>query len=266
MTLNLSSVLAKLGRADEHAQAVKAEIKRWRDSRPYTVTREHNADFTRHSLVAHIGIEPPLLRWTLMVGDAVHNMRAALDHFVYAIAIYEASGQNPPPDERNLLFPICDTCPEFTRTERKRLMSLSDKVREGIEACQPYHRKHPDLPPLLSVLNELEKTDKHKLLRLAFSSTAHVNVGFVGPPIEGMTVEFSANLGEIKNGTEILAYTCSQPAPYHKFDRFDLLIAVTVLHGMGPSGKDRTDTPNLLTLLNKEVRDIIEKISAVALK
>ncbi len=161
------------------------------------------------------------------------------------------------------MFPICNTCPEFTRAEKKRLMSLSEKARISIEACQPYHRKHPDLPPLLSVLDELEKADKHKLLRLAFSSTAHADIGFAGPPIEGLTVKFWVNPGEIKNGTEICAYTSSCPTPDHKFDRFNLLIAVMVLHGTGPNGKDRTDTPSLLTLLNKEVRDVIEKVFAV---
>lgn len=32
MTPNLSSALAKLGRAHEHAQAIKDEIRAWRDS------------------------------------------------------------------------------------------------------------------------------------------------------------------------------------------------------------------------------------------
>jgi len=139
-------------------------------------------------------------------------------------------------------------------------------VRAAIEGCQPYNRRHPELPPLLSVLNTLEKTDKHKLLRLAFSSTAQGDIGFTGPSIEGLSVQFWANPAEIEEGTEILAYTCSRSAPDMKFDRFELFISVTLLHGAGPNGKDRTDAVALLTALNQEVREIIEYVSAAALR
>lgn len=268
MNLDLRSVLAKLGRAYEHTQTVKGEILGWRNSNPYIVTREHNSDFTRHSLVAHLGIKPMAVRWTLMVGDVVHNLRAALDHLVYAIAIFEANGQEPPPKADTLAFPLCDDPDSFTGANgaKRRIASLSDPVRAAIEGCQPYNRRHPELPPLLSVLNTLEKTDKHKLLRLAFSSTAQGDIGFTGPPIEGLSVQFWANPAEIEEGTEILAYTCSRSAPDMKFDRFELFISVTLLHGAGPNGKDRTDAVALLTALNQEVREIIEYVSAAALR
>lgn len=259
MNLDLASVLAKIGRADEHAKTLKKEILRWRDSNPYMVTRQHNADFTKHFLVAHIGVEPPTVRWTLMLGDVVHNLRSALDHLVYAIAIAE-SGKNPPPDDDNLMFPIRATGPGFAKVEKVRLKSLRKEVKTSIEACQPYRRKHPDLPPLLLVLDELEKTDKHRLLKLTFSSTAQTNIGFVGPQMEGLHCDFWVNPGEIKNGSEICSYTFNKSAPEYKFDRFDLLLVMTVVHAKGPSGKDRTDVPSLLTLLDKEVRAVINDV------
>jgi hypothetical protein len=43
-----------------------------------------------------------------MIGDCLPNLRCALDHLVYAIAIHE-SGQSPPPCEGSLAFPICDS-------------------------------------------------------------------------------------------------------------------------------------------------------------
>jgi hypothetical protein len=266
MGLDLASILAKLGRADEHTQAIKSEIRRWRDSNPYLITREHNTDFTRHSLVAHVGIHPPLVRWSLMVGDVIHNLRSALDHLVYAIAVMESKGVIPLPGESNIMFPIRNSDTDFRSVEKKRLMSLRTESRTAIEACQPYNRKHSDLPPLLSVLEELEIADKHKLLQIAFTGQAQGEVGFVGNTEAGTHIEALANVGEIKEGTEVVFYTCSRPVPDMKFDRFDLLFAVMLVHKPGPSGNDRTDVPSLLALLNKEVRDVIEKISNEVLR
>jgi hypothetical protein len=262
MTVDLRSVLAKLGRADEHAQTIKSHLKRWRDSNPYLITREHNAEFTRYSLVAHIAAQPPLVQWSLIVGDAIHNLRSALDHLVYALAIFE-SHQNPPPCHSSLQFTICVSDDEFIKT--KRLGRLSDPVRAAIKGFQPYIRKHPDLPPLLSILNKFENADKHKLLQLAFASVAQGDIGFTGVAPIGTVVEAFANPGEVEEGTEVVAYTFSKPAPDMKFDRINLLIALMIVHDVGPNGKDRTDAPSLLTLLDKEVRGIVEKVANVAL-
>jgi hypothetical protein len=264
MTLNLKSALAKLGRAHEHAQAVKSEIKAWGDSNPYMITRERNAELTRHSLIAHVGSPPPLLRWTLMVGDAVHNLRSALEHLVYAIGVYEADGKEPPPGANSLAFPICES-PEVFADRKTRVKTLSAPVQAVIERCQPYNRRHKELPPLLLILNKFENTDKHKLLRLAFSSMAAGEVGFVGPTPDGTIVKNYVNMGAIYDGAEVVAYTTSVPCPHVKFDRFNLLLIISMMHDVGPNGNDRTDVPSLLTLLHKEVRDVIDEVAMFTL-
>jgi hypothetical protein len=266
VTLDLASVLAKLGRAHEHAQTVKHEVLAWRDSSPYLITRETNADCTRYSLVAHIGNEPPLRRWSLMVADAIHNLRCALDHLIFAVAVRE-SAQNPPPNEGELAFPICNKPESFAAASARRLGSISDPVRAAIEASQPYNRPHPKLPPLLRILRDLENADKHKLLRLAFSAVAQGKVGFTGGDLpEGTEVRFIANSGEIEDGTEIAAYTLSRPTPNMRIDKFDFLVVVAIQHekrdAAGPVGSDRTDFASLLTALTTEVRSTIERVVA----
>ena len=162
MDLTAESVHSKLERAEFHAQTLYDEIRPWLRSNPFELRQVVNADSTRYSVVAHlVGDEPPVSRWTLHGWRSVHNLRCALDHLIYAIAVHE-SGIDPPPDERNLMFPIADV-PQSFLDSAYRIKSLSSPVRAAIESVQPYNRSHATLPPLLGVLRDLENTDKHRL-------------------------------------------------------------------------------------------------------
>jgi len=97
MALDLSSVNAKLNRADSHLNAYRDEVTRWAASNPYHLSTGANADSTRHHVAIHITENPDFESWSLIIGDCVHNLRSALEHLVYAIAVNDA-GQNPPPD------------------------------------------------------------------------------------------------------------------------------------------------------------------------
>src|SRR5712691_9345056 len=99
------SVSAKLARSDEHLDRFVAEVAEINAVQPYGITSQRNADKTELSLHLAINQPLPLQRWALLVGDCVHNLRSALDHMIYSIAI-KASGLNPPPDAEKLMFPI----------------------------------------------------------------------------------------------------------------------------------------------------------------
>ncbi len=97
----------KLMRAHEHLETIKNEVHAWSNSHPYHLVSQSNADATRHSLVLHIDKPAPLGHLSAVAADCFHNLRTVLDQFLHAVAIYE-SGENPPPNEGNLQFPICD--------------------------------------------------------------------------------------------------------------------------------------------------------------
>ena len=196
MTLNLASVEAKLKRAEHHAQSLTDEIIPWLNLNNYKLRKEVNADSTRYSIVVdQIGSDPPSERWSLMVGDCLHNLRCALDHLVYAIAVHE-SGTDPPLDEKALMFVIADAPGEFAKSS-KRIQSLSVPVQAAIERVQPFNRPHATLPPLLSVLANLENVDKHRLVRLARSTIGQGNIGLTGYQADSSnTPEFIPFTGE----------------------------------------------------------------------
>jgi hypothetical protein len=115
---------------------------------------------------------------------------------------------------------------------------------------------------LLSILNELEKTDKHRLLRVPVTTTAKGQVNFRGATHRDTVINFFENDVEMKEGAELAYYTLSRSEPDMEFGSFEFLIIVAAMHAVGPSGKNRTDVPSLLTLFDEEVREIINIVAS----
>ena len=142
---------AKLRRAVEHHEALKTEISKWCNSDKYSTARERNGDGSRYSIIARFKVFPDVERWGLMMADCVNNLRSALDHFLYAIAVRQ-TGIAAPPDGNRIQFPICSDAQKFTdERNRRNIRSLSDPVWAAIVREQPYNRPKSDLPPLLSL-------------------------------------------------------------------------------------------------------------------
>src|SRR5438045_2016982 len=92
-----SSCRAKIARADEHLDALYRETDGWGDGDPFRIVRECNSDGTEHVFRLRYKTDPDVWRWALLLGDALHNLRCALDHIVYALATQQ-TGSDPPPD------------------------------------------------------------------------------------------------------------------------------------------------------------------------
>src|SRR5277367_3896862 len=116
---SIASSLLKIGRAEEHFLAFQAELGEWTQADPYHVKKEHNKETGRHTLVVKIEKPAPIDRWSLIASDCVHNLRSALNHLVYALAI-KNTGTNPPPNSRSLQFPIADSKVAFEK-QRPRI-------------------------------------------------------------------------------------------------------------------------------------------------
>ena len=261
MSLNLASVHAKLARAKEHAKTIKSEVSAWCDSRPYSVVPKSNADSTRHSLILRVPANPPFVNWSIVAGDCVHNLRCALDHLVYAIAIHE-SGQDPPPHGRKLMFPIHSTAKGFS--ESTNLGTISAPMRAIFESVQPYNRLHNELPPLLSMLSEFDNRDKHRLLNLTFNAVAQGDIGLRAKSNEA--VEFIPNRGKLEDGTEVGAFIFTRPTPDVQYDRISIDFVIAIGHGKRvpptPLGSESNDVTMVLRILTEEVEEVIKLIVA----
>jgi hypothetical protein len=108
--------------------------------------------------------------WGLMLGDAIGNLRQALDHIAWALAERTAHpGKLTESDARGIQFPIFDD-----RTAFERSGSLADRTKRFIDPVawptivshQPYPDNRRNKPELwmLSAVNELGNRDKHRVV------------------------------------------------------------------------------------------------------
>lgn len=161
---------AKVKRAGEHRDALNAEIVSAfteRDHLPRVGTRyeEETGDH-----VLYVSYMPDLSalieRASILFGDSVHNLRCALDHVVFELAMAHKKGQIEHP--RRLAFPITDSENNWKQEER-RLTEVSPEARALIKWYQPFEAlaragQPPGTPTLLGYIRDLDDWDKHRLL------------------------------------------------------------------------------------------------------
>ena len=257
MSIDFSSVWAKLHRAEDHINTFEEEVMAWVNTNPYRVILNHNVDFSRYWATVRINREPSLQRWSLIAGDVVHNLRCSLDHLIYAIAIFRTQ-MNPPPSKRRWFFPIRDDLTSFQSTITDDSFSkLGTTVLEKIERFQPYNRPHERLPPLLGILRKFDDADKHRLL--------HVTMVYPGAsgwdwnqnpsfPLPRMVPKVS----EVVDGTKISELIFQRPSK----NADPKLTADLVLGVSYPfSGEKPVELADMLPELAREVRTAIESVS-----
>ena len=169
----------KLIRAREHLDVLSNELAAFTAGEPYRVIHEPNADLSEHIFYAKVLKEPPQF-WSVIVGDALQNMRSALDHLVWGLWPAEFRAEF----ERSIYFPIYRDETAFFQTSAKspsgysfrsgmhKIHKIGTKARTAIQELQPYKRRNPD-EDWLWILNELARVDRHQGLSLigAFADT-----------------------------------------------------------------------------------------------
>jgi hypothetical protein len=126
-------------------------------------------------------------QWPLIIGDAIHSYRSALDHLAWEVAILcrERRGEFGPPS-RVTQFPIADSAEDFERQAARQLLDFWELERETVESLQPY-RDHPGSSggllegDPLSWLRDLSNQDKHRSLNLAVVGSGTTDETLIGP-------------------------------------------------------------------------------------
>ncbi len=218
-------VRLKLDRAYEHLVAVHDEIGAFFELQPYrTVLQKVDTDGLEYVLRGYIAHPPPEML-PLIIGDCLQNMRTALDHLVWAMAIAH-SGQEPP---FKTSFPIYTNRDAFHDRKSsgkptpgsglKRIEVLPEAAQALIESFQPYHCRD-EYDSHLWVLNEFSRIDRHRTLSIvvAMSHYTGVEVGrrtesgkFVSTPdiIDHATL----STGSFEHGAELYRFTLKRPEP-----------------------------------------------------
>lgn len=92
---------------------------------------------------------------SLMIGDAVHNLRSSLDHL--AVALVRDAGAVP---TKSTYFPISDSPDKFVATAPGQVKGISDTDKKIIKGLKPYLGGEDRFWGL----HRMDITDKHDLI------------------------------------------------------------------------------------------------------
>ena len=161
-------------RANAHYTAIAEQWRQLIEEEPYETSLKVDDDGSGR-IAIYATYEPLPEIFGLELGEMLYQLRAALDHVIYATAVRE-TGQDPPPDHDVLEFPITMSPDAFQRAAWK-IAPLSEEFRPLIEWVQPYNAdKVPEpgnvLNTSLGLLHEWARIDRHRRLHVIGSWAA----------------------------------------------------------------------------------------------
>jgi hypothetical protein len=257
---------AKIARAREHFELLKDELRtapedgRFWKANPNPFEAKIEREGMEHALYLRLREEPDLVRWGLLLGDGMHNLRCALDLAVYDLAI-RASGEDPPPQKRSLQFPITDSDEKWTDAKR-RIEPLADDAKRVIHDAQPYKRGNDLATSPLRLLRELDDADKHRLIAPGVFAISQGRIRWE-PPIVPLAYEIPDPGESLKNNTKIAWVLFSKPQPDVKVN-FRMTLEVGVRHEATKEGFTWTRIGEVIAKVGDEVQRIVLDLEAVS--
>ena len=170
---SLAGPTARIDRADELLQQLDAELNAFLRSSPYDVEEIPDPDEQTRAFVLRRLHDVPA-RPRVIAGETAHHLRSALDLLAYQLLVKE--GVSNPKRLRDCAFPIITNRDLANPSDRKkhdelvktRIGGISSKAYDHIVALQPC-ATNGEWSHLAQV-QDLDNTDKHRLLLAAASS------------------------------------------------------------------------------------------------
>lgn len=142
----------KVERAKRHIEELTQEIQAFHARRPYTIFAENDAHSDQRVWKVKVNERIPQ-KWSAIVGDAIHNVRASLD--VLLCAVVRASGRE---HVNHVHFVIRETEKEFEAALPKNIRGASPAAVALIRELKPYKGGNE----ALWRLHRLDILDKHQ--------------------------------------------------------------------------------------------------------
>jgi hypothetical protein len=146
----------KIERAKKHFAELEAANKRFTERNPYELVPEVEGEYLIQRLVIH---EETPIELPLIAGDAIHNMRSALD--LTFCQLVEANGIPAAPSD---VFPIHATRKKYESGGRGQVKArVSKDALDIIDTLKPYKGGNN----ALWALHKLDIVDKHRAILTA---------------------------------------------------------------------------------------------------
>src|SRR5258708_17419856 len=144
MTASFNGILSKLDRAKTHVYDIERQLAEFCSPEPYTVRLQE--DFQDGQKVLRlIAVQNsdrliPDVSLVLLAGDAIYQMRSALDHLIHQLVISNGN-LSKLKDSRRHQFPIFDTAEGYRARAGGMIDGVAENIRRAIELEQPYMRR-----------------------------------------------------------------------------------------------------------------------------
>lgn len=224
----------KASRALQHIEELERSIKSYFSRRWYTTSPRHLPDGTLAGL--HIRVFGTPRDADLAVGDAIHNLRAALDlAAVEAVRCGGGSGNSA-------CFPFAENAQKLEETMRERKIHRAPAaVQDVIRTLRPYHGGDA----ALRALHDLDIADKHhSLIEIATTITT--------PPVRVVCDKSGAPIIGPDAKARVEVEPASEPTAVFTFSKDSVL-----------AGKPLVET---LRALLQMVSDIVDSIDEACQK
>lgn len=156
----------KLDRAAVHIKTLNYAVSRWYDSKPFPIVAEHfNAEQTVYIYRFEAKAVP--IDIGIVAGDAIHNMRSALDHIAWQLQTLTPLSGRRKGWEFDIQFPIFLSKSDEGKLNRF-LQYIPRDAGEVIKSLQPYNAPDGIKPEFhaLWLLNQLSNADKHRIVTI----------------------------------------------------------------------------------------------------
>ncbi len=257
----LASAYGKLTRADAHLQELWSELKEFSSSNPYSIRSETNLKSAEKTIRCSYFVgrftEPPE-HWSLLIGDAIQNMRAALDHATWALVVSQCSNTFAKRNIRKIYFPIHTAKGGFEKDTVA--LAVRPEARAVLEELQPYSRREDDPKrDAFVAIRELSNLDKHRALSLVVMR-GHMSEVTTRPFLQGGRVVFVEE-GPLRKGAQVVRFTAARPPPPAQVEvDFSLTVEVSI-----ESPKPAANVPLDLGLRELRARtgEAVDRIRAI---
>jgi hypothetical protein len=198
----------KVGRSKQHIADLNSAIGDFLDKHPYRIVIERHQDPGQHAWTIRVRGSMPL-DFPLLLGDAVHNLRAALDLLACDLVRLNEG------DTTKVYWPFSETASGFEMAITKRHVDrASPDVVDIVRSLQSYKGGND----ALWGIHDLDITDKHKLLipvatmagitdvrLMQGPGVVHMSGIYVTPVHDGSIVALLPAASNIKVGDEFEA-------------------------------------------------------------
>lgn len=169
MSDRLIGANAKIERAKAHLRMLETEIGTFFRSDPYEVRTRRNQD-TRQLIYYMASVPPPPVSVAAIAGDAIQNLRSALDHLAYQLVLVGTGSSGP---FNYVYFPIADSAAKYKSKRNDQLRGARSDAIHAIDATKPYRGGND----ALWLIHSLNNIDKHRLLVTVGSALQSVDLG-----------------------------------------------------------------------------------------